>query len=176
MARATCRCGQPLEMPLGGADHVVCPRCEARVRIIRKGRNADPATLTPMGDGDGFIRFSCPCGRRLKVGASRPPTHGKCPDCATIVPVPTSPSRGRPASPIETPTQEMSAADHAMLDDWAKGHASRGNGPKSTAEMPQNSPARRAEAGLRVCPKCGKPVHLGAEGCRACGIAVPKRS
>ena len=71
----------------------------------------------------------------------------------------------------------MAAADLAMLDAWAKGHAARGtNGPTSTAEMALNSPARRAEAGLRVCPRCGKPIHLGADACRACGISVPSGS
>jgi len=75
----------------------------------------------------------------------------------------------------ESPTEEMSAADLDLLEAWAKGLAVRGNGPPSTAEMTQNSPARRAEAGLRVCPRCGKPIHLGAGACRACGIPVPKR-
>jgi DNA-directed RNA polymerase subunit RPC12/RpoP len=177
MARATCRCGQPLEMPREGADHVVCPNCESRVRIIRKPRPPESlsATRPDPGENDGYIRFSCPCGRRLKVSALDRPTHGKCPDCGSIVPVPAQ-GMGSPGGTSETPTEEMAAADLATLDAWAKGHAGGGkNGPPSTAEMPQNSPARRAEAGLRVCPRCGKPIHLGAESCRACGIPVPKR-
>ena len=31
------------------------------------------------------------------------------------------------------------------------------------------------EENLRVCPKCGRPVHLGADACRACGTVVPRR-
>src|SRR5690349_16958353 len=77
MARATCRCGQPLEMPREGADHVICPNCESRVRIIRKPRPPESvgATRPDPGENDGFIRFSCPCGRRLKVSAIDRPTH-----------------------------------------------------------------------------------------------------
>jgi hypothetical protein len=163
-------------MPPEGADHVTCPKCDSRVRIIRKRKPPEPVNVTrpEPGEGDGYIRFSCPCGRRLKVSAVDRPTHGKCPDCGSIVPVPTQ-GLGTPAGSSESPTQEMSAADVALLDAWAKGHAARGNGPPSTAEMAQNSPARRAEAGLRVCPRCGKPIHLGADACRACGISVPKR-
>ena len=33
----------------------------------------------------------------------------------------------------------------------------------------------KVEAGLRVCPRCGRPVHLGAESCRHCGAHVPRR-
>ncbi len=171
MARATCRCGQTLEMPPEGVEHVVCPRCDARVRIIRKSRAAGPATLAVVGDG--FIRFSCPCGRRLKVSAAERPTHGKCPDCDRIVPVPSNAS-GSSSAVAESPTAEMAATDLAMLDAWARSHAARSNGATSTAEMP-NVPVRRAEAGLRVCPRCGKPIHLGADTCRACGTSVPRR-
>ena len=30
------------------------------------------------------------------------------------------------------------------------------------------------EAGLRVCPRCKKPIHLGATRCRECGNPVPR--
>jgi ribosomal protein L32 len=33
----------------------------------------------------------------------------------------------------------------------------------------------KTEAGLRVCPRCGKPVHLSSIVCRECGAHVPKR-
>lgn len=177
MPRATCRCGQNLEMPLEGVDHTVCPRCSAKVRIVRKLRPGSPAATSPA-PGDGFIRFSCPCGRRLKVSAVEPPSHGKCPDCERIVPVPGHTTSA--SSKAESPTEEMAVADLAMLDAWAKSHASRANGtgngpPTSTAEMASNSSARPAEAGFRVCPRCGKPLHLTADTCRTCGIRVPKR-
>ena len=176
MARATCRCGQPLEVPPEGVEHVTCPRCAAKVRIIRKRREGDPGG-SDASPGDGFVRFSCPCGRRLKVSAIDRPTHGKCPDCGKIVPVPAN--AGSSSSVAESPTEELATTDRAMLDAWAKSHLARGNGNRnsssSTAEMALDSPARSAEAGFRVCPRCGKPIHLNADTCRACGIPVPKR-
>jgi hypothetical protein len=181
MAVATCRCGQALEMPPEGSEHTTCPRCSAKVRIIRKRRDGDPSASSAAGH-DGFIRFSCPCGRRLKVSAIERPSHGKCPDCGTIVPVPVG--AASPSSRSESPTEELASADVAMLAAWSKGHLGRGNGaggrakdngPNSTAEMPLESPGRRGEAGFRVCPRCGKPIHLNADTCRACGTPVPKR-
>ena len=170
MTRATCRCGQDLELPPEGVEHVICPRCEARVRIIRKARGPGGSGISAEA-GDGFLRFPCPCGRRLKVSAADRPTHGKCPDCGTIVPVPADAAAFFASSVAESPTQEMASADVAMLEAWSKGHV----GPKSTAEMASSHPARRGEAGLRVCPRCGKPIHLGADACRDCGIPVPKQ-
>ena len=179
MARATCRCGQPLEMPPEGVDHVTCPRCAARVRLIRKRRVGDPSSSSAARPSDDFLRFPCPCGRRLKVSAIDRPSHGKCPDCGRVVPVPEE--AGSAPSTAESPTEELSAGDLAMLEAWTKSHLARGNGagngasPTSTAEMALDSPGRRAEAGFRVCPQCGKPIHLNADSCRACGIPVPRR-
>jgi DNA-directed RNA polymerase subunit RPC12/RpoP len=181
MALATCRCGQALEIPPQGSEHITCPRCSAKVRIIRKRRDGDPSASSSAAGHDGFLRFSCPCGRRLKVSAIERPSHGKCPDCGTIVPVPAG--AGSSPSKSDSPTEELASADVAMLEAWTKGHLARGNGqgqgqgngPTSTAEMPLSPLGRRAEAGFRVCPRCGKPIHLNADTCRACGTAVPKR-
>jgi predicted RNA-binding Zn-ribbon protein involved in translation (DUF1610 family) len=180
MARATCRCGQTLEIPREGVEHVTCPRCSAKVRLIRKRRGGD-ASASGIEAGDEFIRFNCPCGRRLKVSALDRPSHGKCPDCGQVVPVPTGGGLGG----VESPTEELEAADVAMLEAWTESHLARGNGngkakgngerPISTADMPMDAPGRRAEAGFRVCPRCGKPIHLNADTCRGCGTAVPKR-
>jgi uncharacterized Zn-finger protein len=178
MAGATCRCGQPLEIPSGNAEHVICPRCSAKVRLIRKRRPGD-ASSSGIAPGDDFIRFNCPCGRRLKVSAIDRPSHGKCPDCGRVVPVPTGAGSGGSSS--EAPTEELAAADLAALEAWTKSHLGRGNGNGkgngggSTADMPMDAPARRAEAGFRVCPRCGKPIHLNADTCRGCGTPVPKR-
>ena len=46
--------------------------------------------------------------------------------------------------------------------------------PKDKAPAPP-PPGGKAEAGMRICPRCGKPVHLSAIVCRACGAHVPKR-
>ena len=31
------------------------------------------------------------------------------------------------------------------------------------------------ETGLRVCPRCKKPLHLSADNCRECGMPVPRQ-
>ena len=172
MPRATCRCGQALTIPDDGTERVVCPKCNAKVRV-RRGRLNEAAT-------DGFIRFFCPCGRRLKVSATRPPQFGKCPDCGKVVPVPDPHAPAPQTHPVghpEAQTEELSAVDAAMLDEWARRHlgdAAVPVGPASTV-LQTTKPTGRVEAGLRVCPKCGKPVHLSAIVCRVCGAAVPKR-
>ena len=179
MSGPTCRCGQPLEIPPPGVEHVICPRCSAKVRLVRKRR--PDAASSGLGSGDDFIRFNCPCGRRLKVSAIDRPSHGKCPDCGRVVPV------SGDGVGAESPTEELAAADVALLEAWTKSHLARGNGsaagtgtgkgggPRSTAEMAQDDPGRRAEAGFRVCPRCGKPIHLNADTCRSCGTPVPRR-
>src|SRR4051794_4986452 len=103
MPRATCRCGEPLNVP-EGSERVVCPRCGARVKV------RVPA-VGPVLDSDGFLRFNCPCGRRLKVGGGRLPSHGKCPDCGRVVPVPTTGPSSRPVGHPETPTEDLAPAD-----------------------------------------------------------------
>lgn len=167
MARAICRCGQALPSPAAGSERVVCPKCGARVRI-RQSRPADPGASS-----DGYIRFFCPCGRRLKVSAVNPPVNGKCPDCGAIVPVPRG-NAGPPPGHPDAPTEELSAHDLAELDTWANRVTS--GTPSSTADfIVRPGTPNRVEAGLRVCPRCGKPIHMGASACRGCGTVVPKR-
>jgi len=168
-----------------GVEHVICPRCSAKVRLVRKRPAGASSSSSGIGPGDQFIRFHCPCGRRLKVSAIDRPSHGKCPDCGRVVPVPVGSGHDD-----EAPTEELAAADVAMLEAWSESHLGQGNGhgsgksgksascgggPKSTAEMARDAPGRRAEAGFRVCPRCGKPIHLNADTCRGCGTPVPRR-
>ena len=69
----------------------------------------------------------------------------------------------------EEPTAEMPAIDQARLDAWTQKHLGAA-GPATAA-----GPPRTVEKGLRVCPQCGKPIHMGADACRTCGISVPRR-
>jgi len=75
MPQATCRCGEILNLPAEGPERIVCPKCGARIRVRRAG----PPKASD--EGDGFIRFLCPCGRRLKVRIEEEmPESGMCPD------------------------------------------------------------------------------------------------
>src|SRR5262249_49064371 len=148
---------------------------------------------------DGYLRFLCPCGRRLKVREESGLEAGKCPDCGRIVPVADS-ARATP-SPVEDSvrgdpnarTDEMDGDDLAQLEEWAaqrsgSGSPNGGGGNATTAlvatasgtdfgQVAPGSPSSmvKFEAGLRVCPRCGKPVHLSATTCRECGSPVPRR-
>ncbi len=176
MPRATCRCGQELPIPAGPNERVVCPGCGSRVRVRVSSAAADEATQIA---NDGFIRFFCPCGRRLKVDAIDPPAYGKCPDCGEVVPVPRSGlAINLPSGHPESPTEELSAVDRAMLEQWAADHRARGT-PVEAVTAPKKPVAAvtsdRDEVGMRICPKCRQPVHMGAEACRACGTPMPRR-
>ena len=176
MPRASCRCGMTLTIPRGGNERIVCPKCGARVRVRHR------ADSVPSAESDGFRRFLCPCGRRLKVNTLTSPKQGKCPECGRIVPIPDKSiaSAGNP----ETPTAELEPADRAVIAEWTRRHLTRSRTgpdkpalhipPGSTSSQP-TTPVIRSEAGLRVCPTCGKPIHLGADSCRACGTSVPRR-
>lgn len=177
MPRATCRCGQLLNLPDDGSDRLVCPKCGARVRIRLRRDDA-------VQSDDGFIRFFCSCGRRLKVPANEPPTHGKCPDCGRVVPVPATSTNDKPPGHHDADTVNLDSTQLAGLKDWASNHGVRSPGPGDEGRLdtppvvivPRGSaPLARAEAGFRVCPNCRKPVHLGADVCRACGTAVPRK-
>jgi hypothetical protein len=199
MPRVTCRCGERLKVQPDGPERIDCPKCGAKIRL----RHAAPPQAVPRV-GDGFLRFLCPCGRRLKVLAADRPVAGKCPDCGRVVPVPTSAQansdlsstkRGQ-QSDSEARTEELDTDDLARLETWGAQYAANPNlpeGPLSTATgihtiaagsdsvLGFSTPAAaqasevKFEAGLRVCPRCKKPVHLGANNCRECGTPVPRQ-
>jgi len=201
MPRVTCRCGEKLNIPPDAPERIDCPKCGARIRLRR--------STPPQGKdetGDGFLRFLCPCGRRLKVPAVDRPMAGKCPDCGRVVPVPTSeqavsnatPAKKTGLSDPEARTEELDANDLAQLEKWAARHLANLSQPEGTlptttgflAVASSRDPAAdiglltprvpppsvvKFEAGLRVCPRCKKPVHLGAANCRECGTPVPRQ-
>jgi ribosomal protein L32 len=202
MARVTCRCGETLQVKLGDPDRLVCSKCGAKIRVHR-GSSAPRAA---GGTGDGFVRFNCPCGRRLKVRAADRPDAGKCPDCGRVVPVPDSAwdspgsskgaggqaysGRGRP----NARTEDMDTMDLERLERWASRHTAASNFAENSNEdattgsyqslVPTlvEEPVRgsapssvKIEAGLRVCSRCGKPLHMSATVCRECGEPAPRR-
>jgi len=196
MPRATCRCGHDLVIPADPTERVKCPGCGAKVRI-RRPRDASSS----LQSEDGYIRFFCPCGRRLKVDGAAPPPHGKCPDCGVIVPVPTtSLTSSRPPGHPESPTEELAATDRDAIARWSAKHreqAAKIAVPPATTFLPTDAPppqypqdaedaltptmaftlppSDKVEVGLRICPRCGQPVPMGSATCRNCGTPVPRR-
>jgi hypothetical protein len=200
MARVVCRCGETLQVTRTDPDRLTCPRCRARIRIRRS-----PEANSGVPRSDGYIRFHCPCGRRLKVRATVKPEAGKCPDCGSVVPVPetawqaaaqsgnTGARRQPGQSDAVSRTQDMDVADLERLEQWANrlakinsaqpftgdlsttSHQAFDKLPDALGPLPETSQPLKTEAGLRVCPRCGKPLHMSATVCRSCGEPVPKR-
>ena len=193
MPQIICRCGEKLKVPPECLEPIKCPRCNARIRVrpeLPKGNATDE---------DGFIRFHCPCGRRLKVPAEEPPKAGRCPDCGRVVPVPTSTlgilNLASGKNDVETRTQDLDASDLAELKKWSDRYRAESDqaqdnsvnnrsvtvllGPDNDKAGLHSTTIPRAsvvkfETGLRICPQCQKPLHLGANNCRDCGIPVPR--
>jgi predicted RNA-binding Zn-ribbon protein involved in translation (DUF1610 family) len=199
MPRVTCRCGEVISVQSAdGPERVDCPKCGARIRLRRQSPAASSSLIGGASEtDDGYVRFPCPCGRRLKVRATTRRQAGKCPDCGRLVPVPEL--AGPSPAPVSVPrvdpdarTQDLDANDWARLEEWSTRHTGRSPGAAGGDEATptgvphiQVGPSPYAggpapsmvkfEAGLRVCPRCGKPVHISATTCRDCGAAVPPR-
>jgi hypothetical protein len=191
MAGVTCRCGEQIKIQTGSPERINCPQCGARIRLRRpesQSNKSGPAD-------DGYHRFYCPCGRRLKVPVEGGREAGKCPDCGRVVPVPASVLAGSASTGVSGPadpearTEELSGDDLARLERWAARHLSqstRRSEPSAGAVNEQGADQGlgavgasvpsvvKFEAGLRICPRCRKPVHLGVSHCRECGNPVPR--
>jgi ribosomal protein L40E len=156
MARVICRCGETLMVPSRDLEHLVCSRCGAKVRLRRKAvvRNGSaPPT-------DGYIRFPCPCGRRLKVRRDERLEVGRCPDCGRVLPVPLSDDGELPgfrgtasgslagSSESNTRTAELDLTDLERLGQWSDTHrlgAVQQNGstdriPNGANQVPESRP------------------------------------
>jgi hypothetical protein len=78
-------------------------------------------------------------------------------------------------------TVDLSPDELAGLERWSQEHRDRRGFAPTQENLPPSRDedrgpgGQRDEVGLRVCPRCGKPVHLGAGNCRHCGAAVPRR-
>src|SRR5271167_4878270 len=131
MPRVTCRCGEKLKLEPDGPNRIDCPNCGAKIRL----RRSPPPAVDEAG-GDGYLRFLCPCGRRLKVPAVGRPVAGKCPDCGRVVPVPTSAqaiSNATKTSGLSDPearTEELDTTDLAQLEKWAARHLANASRPE----------------------------------------------
>jgi len=176
MAQVRCRCGEVLEVA-DGDERVVCSRCGARIRIRRRPPGAESGARPDAPPSDGYVRFACPCGRRLKVRAANRPKAGRCPDCGRTVPVPVGALAAALEDP-ETRTEELDQNDIARLQRWAARHGVMISGvrpPSPAAAEPYSPPqAVQVEAGLRTCPKCAQPLHMNAVACPSCGAYAPK--
>jgi hypothetical protein len=85
--RVVCSCGKTIKAsPQYEGKVVRCPRCKGAVRIIRA--DGSSAMDLKMQAQDDYLRFTCPCGKGIKVPARYAGRRGKCPRCGAAVRVP----------------------------------------------------------------------------------------
>ena len=97
-------------------------------------------------------------------------------------------AQGQGRTSTSSRTEDMDAVDLDRLKQWASrfpaatqnaqpgdltttSHPSLG----AVASAATEPPGMKMEAGLRVCPRCAKPLHMSATVCRSCGEPVPRR-
>jgi DNA-directed RNA polymerase subunit RPC12/RpoP len=93
--RTACACGTSIKVARQYVGRAVrCPHCGRGV-VIPPQSDAFGAPLPPTATRhapaaaqDGFIRFVCPCGKKLKMPAHYAGRSGKCPQCGAQLRIP----------------------------------------------------------------------------------------
>ena len=88
--RFTCSCGKKVKVPAKYAGKTErCPGCGSQVRISEKsGSERETTSLESEKPKEKFIRFSCTCGKRLKMPEEYAGNKGKCPNCKKQIQIP----------------------------------------------------------------------------------------
>ena len=175
MPRATCRCGQSLERPRR-RDRA------GRLPELRGQGPGPPAGREPVGaggDGGGGVhpvQLPVRPSAQGRAAAGAKPVARQVPRLRPGRPRPRdrarSPRRATPRRPTEELTDRRPRRARP-LDRAATSTRGRPRPPAAPPLLPTSPAPYPTEAGLRVCPGCGKPVHLGADVCRECGTKVP---
>ena len=86
---ATCSCGHEIRASRQyGGKIVRCPACRGVVMMPESIASANQPNLAALAGDDGFIRFACPCGKRVKMPARYAGRRGKCPGCGASIRIP----------------------------------------------------------------------------------------
>ncbi len=93
---ATCSCGQVVKASRQyGGQTVCCPACKGEVMMPEALPAERPSTgLSGAVGHDGYIRFACSCGKRIKVSVRQAGRRGRCPRCDARIRVPRAPEHG----------------------------------------------------------------------------------
>ncbi len=87
---ATCSCGRTITVSRQYAGKVVrCPACKGKITVPDNIEPTHPeARLSALADNDGYVRFACSCGKRIKMPGRYAGRLGKCPQCGAKVRIP----------------------------------------------------------------------------------------
>ncbi len=93
--RVTCSCGKTVKLSPQYAGKVVrCPHCRASLPLGHGPRprpevRPPSESVTTSAPGDSrYIRFTCTCGKRIKVPSHYAGRSGKCPQCGIRLKIP----------------------------------------------------------------------------------------
>jgi hypothetical protein len=87
LIHVACSCGKTIKASLQYEGKIVrCPRCKGAVKITRGGRGGTVRADVPAQDG--YVRFTCSCGKSIRASARYAGRRAKCPRCGATVRVP----------------------------------------------------------------------------------------
>ena len=197
MPRVTCRCGEKLKVPPESPEHMDCTRCGARIRLRRpkpQGNTANWRRIHPVslplrtptkGIGGGTAQgrkmsrlWTGRAGAYIRIWhieadqrARMTPRHGQ--RILTPPILPNSKNGLHATWPVPVKLKAIRAKTGPVPSVLRSGRQRRTLASCQTA-IPQASVVK-FETGLRVCPRCKKPLHLSADNCRECGMPVPRQ-
>ncbi len=200
MLRVTCRCGEKLSIlaraPSGWTVPSAEPRSGCAGRLPRKRMKGAMASCASSA--------RAAAGSRCRSRDALWPGVARIADASSRFPRPrrarSTRAQGKNSRKM-TPkarTEELDTDDLTLLRDWAARHAAAASdaevpSPGSTALHNVDDSAGlggslefmrggasppstvKFETGLRICPRCKKPVHSSAANCRECGTPVPRK-
>jgi len=84
-----CSCGKKVKFPAKYAGRTGrCPQCGRAIAIAETSESSATESAMQSGGEDGMIRFSCKCGRKIKVPGKYSGKVGKCPQCHEKIIIP----------------------------------------------------------------------------------------
>jgi membrane associated rhomboid family serine protease len=84
-----CSCGKKVKFPARYAGRTGrCPQCGRAIAIPQASEGAAAESAMQSSAADGMIRFSCKCGKKIKVPSKYSGKTGKCPQCHARVIIP----------------------------------------------------------------------------------------
>ncbi len=84
-----CPCGKKVKFPAKYAGRTgSCPQCGRAIAIPQASSSAAAESAMQSRAADGMIRFSCKCGKKIKVPNKYSGKAGKCPQCGAKIVIP----------------------------------------------------------------------------------------
>lgn len=87
--RVFCSCGKKVKFPAKYAGRKgQCPQCGKAIVIPKAGGSTAAESAMQGSTIDGMIRFSCRCGKKIRVPSRYSGKTGKCPQCGAKIMIP----------------------------------------------------------------------------------------